>query len=477
MGKAKKAQQTLFDFETIDVPIGVQPFSLPKNWISTKLTNIVSVVTGKKNADYGRPNGLYSFFTCASEPITCDGYSFEGESLVLPGNGANVGQVTYFNGRFEAYQRTYVLQLTSQWATLKYVYYHLLAFWKDYNSNKQYGSATNFIKIGNFVNYEIPLPPLPEQKRIVELIESLFSRLDEARAKAQEVIDGFEPWKSAILHKAITGQLVEQRPEEGTSRELLKKVQLSDKFGGQKVKQKNIKEISEDEKTIVIPPNWEWVKLGSVCIIARGGSPRPIKDFITTSDDGVNWIKIGDTQKNGKYISTCAEKIKPSGVSKSRMVHAGDFLLTNSMSFGRPYILKISGCIHDGWLVISQPSEVFDQDFLYWLLSSSYAFSQFCGQVSGAVVENLNSDKVANSVFPLPPLPEQKRIVSQIESLISRMEEAVEKAKSVIEQIDVIKKSILAKAFRGELGTNDPTEESALEILKSSGAERKKRAS
>ena len=102
-----------------------------------------------------------------------------------------------------------------------------------------------------------------------------------------------------------------------------------------------------------------------------------LKSILRLKKNGVNWIKIGDTEKNGKYISSTAEKIKPSGVEKSRMVHAGDFLLTNSMSFGRPYILKIDGCIHDGWLVISQMNEIFDQDYLYWMLSSNYAYMQF----------------------------------------------------------------------------------------------------
>ena len=224
--------------------------------------------------------------------------------------------------------------------------------------------------------------------------------------------------RSSILQLAIQGWLVEQRPEEGTGQELLDTAIVSDYVKGRKVKQKIITDISENEIEFCIPETWEWVKLGNVCVIARGGSPRPIKDYITTSEDGINWIKIGDTQKNGKYISSTAEKIIPAGVSKSRMVHKGDFLLTNSMSFGRPYILKIDGCIHDGWLVISQQSEVFDQDYLYWVLSSSYAYSQFCGRVSGAVVKNLNSDKVANSVFPLPPLAEQKRIVAKIEELL-----------------------------------------------------------
>ena len=222
----------------------------------------------------------------------------------------------------------------------------------------------------------------------------------------------------SVLEIAIKGKLVSQYPTEGTARDLLEKNLIDVEIDGRRVKQKVITEISEDEKTFDIPDSWEWIKLGNVCTIARVGSPRPIKEYITTAADGVNWIKIGDTEKNGKYICATAEKIKPSGVSKSRMVHSGDFLLTNSMSFGRPYILKVDGCIHDGWLVISQSTEIFDQDYLYWLLSSNYAYMQFCGKVSGAVVKNLNSDKVANSVFPLPPLAEQKRIVAKLEEIL-----------------------------------------------------------
>ena len=222
----------------------------------------------------------------------------------------------------------------------------------------------------------------------------------------------------SVLEIAIKEKLVPQYSTEGTARDLLEKNLIDVEIDGRRVKQKVITEISEDEKTFDIPDSWEWIKLGNVCTIARGGSPRPIKEYITTAADGVNWIKIGDTEKNGKYICATAEKIKPSGVSKSRMVHSGDFLLTNSMSFGRPYILKVDGCIHDGWLVISQSTEIFDQDYLYWLLSSNYAYMQFCGKVSGAVVKNLNSDKLANSVFPLPPLAEQKRIVAQLEEIL-----------------------------------------------------------
>ena len=275
--------------------------------------------------------------------------------------------------------------------------------------------------------------------------------------------------KNSILQLAIQGKLVEQRPEEGTAEELIAQITLGDNVDGQRVKQKMITQITEDEKVFEIPENWAWVKLGKVCVIARGGSPRPIKEYITTAEDGVNWIKIGDTEKNGKYISSTAEKIKPSGVSKSRMVHVGDFLLTNSMSFGRPYILKVDGCIHDGWLVISQINKIFDQDYLYWMLSSNYAYMQFCGKVSGAVVKNLNSDKVANSVFPLPPLAEQKRIVAKIEELLPYIDR-YEQAWSKLEQFNSrfpedMKKSLLQYAIQGKLVEQRPEEGTAEELF------------
>lgn len=274
--------------------------------------------------------------------------------------------------------------------------------------------------------------------------------------------------KNSILQLAVQGRLVEQHPEEGTAEILLTEISTHYMFDGQRVKEKNITEIADGEKLFDIPDTWKWIKLGSVCVIARGGSPRPIKEYITTASDGINWIKIGDTEKNGKYISSTAEKIKPSGVSKSRMVHAGDFLLTNSMSFGRPYILKVDGCIHDGWLVISQSKEVFDQDFLYWLLSSYYAYIQFSEKVSGAVVKNLNSDKVANSVFPLPPLAEQKRIVAKIEELlplIDRYEEAWTKLEAFNKRFPAdMQKSLLQMAIQGKLVEQRPEEGTAEEL-------------
>ena len=192
-----------------------------------------------------------------------------------------------------------------------------------------------------------------------------------------------------------------------------------------------------------------------VADVARGGSPRPIKDYLTDSPQGVNWIKIGDTEKGGKYINSTKEKIKPCGVSRSRLIHKGDFLLTNSMSFGRPYISNIEGCIHDGWLVISPATGTYTQDFLFYLLSSRFAYDQFCGKVSGAVVQNLNSDKVADAIFPIPPFEEQQRIVSRLESVMPHLDKygkAQEEQDLLNASINSrLRKSILQDAICGKL--------------------------
>ena len=187
---------------------------------------------------------------------------------------------------------------------------------------------------------------------------------------------------------------------------------------------------------------------------------------MTNDANGINWIKIGDTTKDGKYIDSVKEKIRPEGVKKSRLVHKGDFLLTNSMSFGRPYILNVDGCIHDGWLVISPIGKAYTSDFLYYLLSSSFAFEQFTNVASGGVVTNLNSDKVADTIFPLPPYDEQKRIVSEIERCFALIDVIEYKKRDLRVIIKQAKSKILDLAIHGKLIPQEPNDEPASELLK-----------
>ncbi len=167
---------------------------------------------------------------------------------------------------------------------------------------------------------------------------------------------------------------------------------------------------------------WKTVTLGDVCEIYRGGSPRPIKNYITSDPSGVNWIKIGDVSPDGKYINRTAEKILPSGIKHSRLVERGDFLLSNSMSFGRPYICQIDGCIHDGWLVLKKISNSFVPDYLYYILRSPNVSVQFDQLAKGSTVRNLNRDSAAKVLVPVPPLSEQERIIRILDAAFEKID-------------------------------------------------------
>ncbi|WP_302173540.1 restriction endonuclease subunit S [Megasphaera elsdenii] len=287
--------------------------------------------------------------------------------------------------------------------------------------------------------------------------------------------------KNSILQRAIEGKLVPQRAEEGTARDLLAEIRAEKEklIREKKIKKtKPLPEISDDEKPFEIPESWEWVRFEDIFEIARGGSPRPIKQFLTQSHDGINWIKIGDTEIGDKYIVSTKEKIIPKGLSKSRLVEVGDLLLTNSMSYGRPYILKTRGAIHDGWLVLSPYFEKINKEFFYYIISSPYVHNQFARTVSGAVVKNLNKDKVKKIFIPLPPLVEQYRIVARIEELQPDID-AYDKAHTELRTIeqrfpDDMKKSLLQYAIEGKLVPQRKEEGTARDLLAEIRAEKEK---
>ena len=307
--------------------------------------------------------------------------------------------------------------------------------------------------------------------------------------------------KNSILQWAIQGKLVPQDPNDEPASILLERIR---KEKERLIKEKKIKKDKnasiifrgednsyyekflatgevkciDEEIPFDLPLGWEWCRLCYVAEVARGGSPRPIKDYITESPSGINWIKIGDTEKGGKFIFSTRERIKPEGMSKSRFVHKGDFLLTNSMSFGRPYITQVEGCIHDGWLVISLIGGAYCQDFLYYLLSSNFAYAQFSSKVAGAVVQNLNSDKVANSLFPIPPKTEQEKIVQKIKSILPKVHQ-YEELSNELTSINIaihskLKKSILQDAIQGKLVPQIEEEGTAQELLEQIKFEKQK---
>ena len=187
---------------------------------------------------------------------------------------------------------------------------------------------------------------------------------------------------------------------------------------------------------------WEYRKIGDVCIVERGGSPRPIDQYITNDANGINWIKIGDTSES-MYITETAQKIKPEGMKKSRYVQPGDFLLSNSMSFGRPYILKTDGCIHDGWLVLRDKNSFFDKRFLYYYLSAKPTYEKFKMIAVGGVVNNLNSEMVRKISVPVPCKAEQIEIANLLD-IVNRI---ILKRKQTLQKLDELVKARFVEMF------------------------------
>lgn len=238
----------------------------------------------------------------------------------------------------------------------------------DYAVGKSAGSLSPRVKWEHLKNYTFELPDMNKQRELAELLWAMV----DAKKSYQELI-------------AATDELV--------------KSQFIEMFG----------DLNRNNK------GWELSPLSKILLIERGGSPRPIEKYITDSEDGVNWIKIGDADEGSIYITHTKEKIIREGTSKSRYVEPGDFLLSNSMSFGRPYILTIDGYIHDGWLVLRDRLRRYEKLFLYALLSSDYANMSFRTMAAGSVVKNLNKELVGNLMVPVPPMELQMQYAAFIE--------------------------------------------------------------
>ena len=241
--------------------------------------------------------------------------------------------------------------------------------------------------------------------------------------------------------KAIAGVLSEMDALIDSTGELLAKKQairdgmMEDLLTGKK----RLPGFEGSGKTVMtdigeLPEEWEVTVLGEYSKIYRGGSPRPIQDYLTDSRDGINWIKIGDVKPGAKYINETAEKIIPEGISFSRQVYQGDFVLSNSMSFGRPYILNVNGCIHDGWLVIQDYAKTYDREFLYYALGAKHTLDQYSSMAAGSSVQNLSKEKVAEVCILTPDIEEQKAIagvLSEMDEEIGALKERLQKYRQI----------------------------------------------
>ena len=194
---------------------------------------------------------------------------------------------------------------------------------------------------------------------------------------------------------------------------------------------------------------WSATVLGELSEVVRGGSPRPIDDFLTTAVDGLHWLKIGDVDKEAKYVTHTAEKVRQEALSKTRVVNPGDLILSNSMSFGRPYILQIKTCIHDGWIAVTHIAKETERDFLYYLISAPNSQNYFINNAAGSGVQNLNADIIKVLPVCYPTSSEQQKIAD----CLSSVDELIAAQARKVDALKTHKKGLMQQLFPRESET------------------------
>ena len=438
MAKKSKKNENLTLEEKLEqalVPNWDEPYKLPDNWCWVNLGSIGTLGMGqtilsKELKEEGVP--VYS----ATEEDKIFGYIAESENtiklysgdIVIPARGNSIGHVKYVSCNEASCTQTTMFFKPFDKKIGKYVYYYM-------QGNKQelfayHGNAIPQITITNIIKKAIPLPPLEEQIRLVERIEALFAKLDEAKEKAQEVVDGFENCKAAILHKAFSGELTSKwRESNGVPIE-----------------------------------NWINQNLSQCCKIGSGGTPSRKNSEYYNGD--IPWIKTGEIEWN--EVSDSEEKITQDAIenSSAKLYNPGAVLVAMygmGVTRGRAAILGVQAATNQAVCVL-QPQEHLNNRFLFYFFMCNYWAVR--EQAVGGNQLNLSATIIGKLNINIPSIPEQLEIVRLLDDIISKEEQTKEISEQVVEKIDTMKKSILVHAFRGELGTNDPTEESAVELLK-----------
>jgi len=292
---------------------------------------------------------------------------------------------------------------------------------------------------------KIPLiiPPSNIQNQIIQKMEQSHKQKQQKEQEAQKKLESIDSY----LLDALGIEFPIEREESLEDRVFVRRFsELKGRFDGVYYSEKFI---ALDNS--LVNSHYPLMRLGDICEINRGGSPRPIHNFITDDEDGINWIKIGDTKGIDKYIYKTKQKIIPKGIKHSRMVYEGDFILSNSMSFGRPYIMKTTGCIHDGWLLLRKREDIVSEDFLYSILNSALIYKFFKKETIGGVVENLSIDLVKKIKIPVPPLEIQNKIANNNQLLLDEAQALKKEATEIYNRAKLeVEKMILGENLSRE---------------------------
>ena len=344
---------------------------MKQGWEIKKLGEVCDIICGQDYKSVKDDNGKYPIYGTGGIMGYASQYRCPANSVII-GRKGSINNPLFVETEFWNVDTAFGVVPNEKILHPKFFY----LFCKDYDFTRHDVSVTiPSLRRTDILKINVPVPPIAEQEKIVAELDCLSGIIEKKKQQLKELDN---------LAQSIFYEM----------------------FG----------DPVENDK------GWEVKKIGEVCIVERGGSPRPINAFITDDENGVNWIKIGDATEGSRFITSTKEKIIPEGVRKSRMVYKGDFILSNSMSFGRPYIMGIDGCIHDGWLVLRDKDNVFDKTYLYYYLGSSHVYQEFKRLAVGGVVNNLNSELVRGVRVAIPSFSVQQDFASKIEAIEKQKE-------------------------------------------------------
>ncbi len=431
MAKKKGASASPF------VPEDEQPYPIPENWCWVKLEGISEIIMGQSPvgsdttddssympliggaADMGIMYPLATRYTKVPTKISKNG------DLILCIR-ATLGKPIFSDGEYclgrgVAAIRPYIGE--------KEFYRYFFLTFEQYLYDNATGTTFAQVNSKTLQKMPVPFPPLPEQYRIVSRIESLFAKLDEAKEKAQAVVDGFELRKSAILHKAFTGELTERWRRKHD-------ISLAD---------------------------WKQVKFGDLGVLERGRSKHRPRNDPKLFGGKYPFIQTGDVARSGMYVVEHSQTLSEIGMEQSRIFPKDTLCITIAANIGDVAILTYDCCFPDS-VVGFTPNGLTSSKFIYFMMSTIQR--ELEANAPATAQKNINLKILNDLMINLPSMNEQKEILAVLENIFEKQQQAKAAAEAVLAQIDTMKKAILARAFRGELGTNDPAEEWAGELVK-----------
>ena len=450
-------------FDSLFVPEEEQPYPIPENWCWTYLSCVAQWGSGgtpsRKILAYydgeiswiktGELNDELIYESeehISSEAIANSSAKlFPIHTVIIAMYGATIGKVGILEIE-AATNQACACAVSSTAIDYKYLFYYAKSQ-KEAFIKKGKGGAQPNISQEIIKTHEIPLPPLPEQHRIVNCIESLFAKLDEAKEKAQAVVDGFELRKSAILHKAFTGELTERWRKEHPHEKIDDKYLLSP--------------VMDSECPCKLPLTWKWVRMGSLGYTNIGLTYKPSDK----SEEGTIVLRSSNIQ-NGQIDYQDIVRVSVD-IPDNKMSQKGDILICarngSKALVGKVAIIDKDGMSYGAFMAI------FRSEFnsaIYYFLISPFFRNIIDNDVGTTTINQVTQAIIKNLPYPLAPEAEMEEIVRILDVLINKERQALAAAEAVLSQIDTMKKTILARAFRGELGTNDPKEEWAGELVK-----------